>query len=281
MKVFITHGHNENAKLKIKDYVRTRLNHEPVILGEQPGRQGLTIIEALERFSVGCGFAVILLTGDDTTTDGGQRARQNVVHEAGYFQGRLGRSKVVLLVQRGIEIPSNLSGLFYLEFTNDVKEVFEDLRQILTAVDASVSARKVSSSEDLDFVRKILVLASSGRFHTNIARGEPLKSLDTLVHMNAISNPDTGIPDLSKLPDGKIPKTEVHYFDFDSGGVVRLAPNTKVAELRSPVVIAVIDGFGGVSDNKLAAKMVAAVGGENPVAKQLIRELISDERLRY
>ena len=43
MKVFISHGHNEVAKLKIKDFVASRLGHEPVILGELGGRQGLTI----------------------------------------------------------------------------------------------------------------------------------------------------------------------------------------------------------------------------------------------
>jgi len=152
MRVFITHGHNEIAKLKIKDFINTRLGHESVILGEQPGRQGLTIIEALEKFSEGCEFAVILLTGDDTTRNGGIRARQNVIHEIGFFQGRLGRSKVVLIVEKGVEIPSNLSGLFYLEFENDVKEIFDDIRIILKAGDASASAKKLDVDSLKNFV---------------------------------------------------------------------------------------------------------------------------------
>ncbi len=152
MKVFITHGHNEIAKLKIKDFLVTRLNHEPVILGEQPGRQGLTIIEALEKFSEGCEFAAILLTGDDVTRDGGLRARQNVVHEVGFFQGLLGRSKVVLIVEKGVEIPSNLSGLFYLEYQRDVKEVFDDLRVILDTGDASASAKTLDVGSLKSFV---------------------------------------------------------------------------------------------------------------------------------
>lgn len=152
MRVFITHGHNEIAKLKIKDFLSTRLGHEPVILGEQPGRQGLTIIEALEKFSEGCEFAAILLTGDDTTRDGGIRARQNVVHEIGFFQGRLGRSKVVLIVEKGVEIPSNLSGLFYLEYEKDVKEIFDDIRVILEAGDASASAKRLDVDSLKSFV---------------------------------------------------------------------------------------------------------------------------------
>lgn len=143
MKVFLTHGHNEVIKLKIKDFIASRLGQEPVILGEQPGRQGLTIIEALEKFSEGCEFAVILLTGDDMTKEGGLRARQNVIHEVGFFQGRLGRAKVVLITEKGVEIPSNLAGLFYLEYERDIKEIFPDLQVILTAKDASASAEEL------------------------------------------------------------------------------------------------------------------------------------------
>jgi len=155
MKVFITHGHNEIAKLKIKDFLSTRLGHDVMILGEQPGRQGLTIIEALEKFSEGCEFAAILLTGDDMTRDGGRRARQNVIHEVGFFQGRLGRSKVVLIVEKGVEIPSNLSGLFYLEYEKDVKEIFTDIQAILESGDASTSAKKLDVNSLKGFVEKM------------------------------------------------------------------------------------------------------------------------------
>lgn len=144
MKVFISHGHDEIAKLKVKDFIVSRLNHEPIILGEQSGRQGLTIIEALEKFSQGCEFALILLIGDDATQYGGRRARQNVVHEAGFFQGQLGRRKVVLIVEKGVEIPSNLAGLFYLQFEGDISNVFADLRHILSSGDPS-SSRTVNT----------------------------------------------------------------------------------------------------------------------------------------
>jgi|GEM_PF-3291799 len=154
MKVFIAHGHNEVVKLKIKDFIATRLSHEPVILGEQPGRHKLTIIEALEKFSEGCEFAVILLTGDDITKDS-KRARQNVVHEAGFFQGRLGRSKVVLIVEKGVEIPSNLSGIFYLEYEKEIKELFSDLQIILDKGDASASAKKLDMNSLKKFVDDI------------------------------------------------------------------------------------------------------------------------------
>lgn len=146
MKIFISHGHHEVAKLQLKDFLQ-RTGHVAVILGEQPGRQGLTIIESLERFSVGCEFAIILLTADDVTSDGGRRARQNVIHEIGFFQGRLTRARVILIVQFGVEIPSNLSGLFYLEYKDELREVFDDLRVVLDSGNASTSAHEFSGDE--------------------------------------------------------------------------------------------------------------------------------------
>lgn len=142
MRIFVSHGRDELAKLKLKDFLQ-QAGHIPVILGEQPGRQGLTIIEALERFSLGCEFAVILLTADDKTFAGEHRARQNVIHEIGFFQGQLGRDRVVLIIKFGVEIPSNLSGWFYLEYRHEVREIYTDLRIIVDSGTASKSAREV------------------------------------------------------------------------------------------------------------------------------------------
>ncbi|MEA2901401.1 MAG: hypothetical protein QOH36_1288 [Actinomycetota bacterium] len=42
------------------------------------------------------------------------RARQNVVYELGWFDGRLGRGRVVALYVEGIELPSDLAGILYI-----------------------------------------------------------------------------------------------------------------------------------------------------------------------
>jgi predicted nucleotide-binding protein len=107
LKIFISHGHNELAKHKLKDFIRDRLDMEAVVLAEQPDH-GLTIVEKLERYGGACDFALILLTGDDETVSGGLRAHQNVIHELGYFHGVLGRHRVVLLKERDVELFSNL-----------------------------------------------------------------------------------------------------------------------------------------------------------------------------
>ena len=43
------------------------------------------------------------------------RARQNVVFELGYFFGSLGRSRVAVLYESGVELPSDVNGVVYIE----------------------------------------------------------------------------------------------------------------------------------------------------------------------
>ena len=141
-KVFIVHGHNEQAKTELA-LILTRLSFEPIILHEQPS-QGLTIIEKLEKHS-DVGFAFILLTPDDKGCKGGQennllpRARQNVVFEFGLFVGKLGRNRVCCLYTGDIEPPSDLHGLVYLPFNNSVNEIQLDIVKELRAAGYEVN----------------------------------------------------------------------------------------------------------------------------------------------
>jgi predicted nucleotide-binding protein len=117
-RVFVVHGHDEEAKQAVARYL-DRLDLEPLVLHEQPNK-GRTVIEKFEDYS-DVGFAIVLLTPDDVaapaTTPGElkPRARQNVVLELGFFLGRLGRNKVCALHKHDIEIPSDLSGVLYVQ----------------------------------------------------------------------------------------------------------------------------------------------------------------------
>ena len=55
------------------------------------------------------------------------RARQNVVFEAGYFMGKLGRDRVVIIAEKGIEIPSDLQGVVYTDRNNWQFDVCKEL----------------------------------------------------------------------------------------------------------------------------------------------------------
>jgi predicted nucleotide-binding protein len=61
-KVFIVHGHNDDLKKEVEEYLRT-IQVEPIILHKQADL-GKTIIEKVEHYS-DVGFAVIILTKDD------------------------------------------------------------------------------------------------------------------------------------------------------------------------------------------------------------------------
>lgn len=121
-KVFIVHGHNETVKQSVARTLET-IGLTPIILAEQPDK-GRTIIEKFEKEGNDVGFAVVLLTADDKGRKNRartmqSRARQNVVFEMGYFMALLGRERVLLLLQEGVEEPSDLKGVVYTSLDKD------------------------------------------------------------------------------------------------------------------------------------------------------------------
>ena len=116
-RVFVVHGHDEEAKQSVARTIQT-LGLEPVILHEQ-ANQGRTIIEKFEAYG-DVTFAVVLLTPDDLGGSHAKpqalqpRARQNVIFELGYFIGRLGREAVCPLYKGEVELPSDISGVVFV-----------------------------------------------------------------------------------------------------------------------------------------------------------------------
>ena len=122
-EVFIVHGRDDGAKDAVALFIRD-LDFKEIILDKKPN-SGLTIIEKFEQHARNAAFAIALLTPDDVgalreeaDSELKSRARQNVILELGYFLGRLGRSKVCLLIKGKLENPSDLDGLLYVEMGN-------------------------------------------------------------------------------------------------------------------------------------------------------------------
>lgn len=129
-RIFLGHGRNK-LWARVQIYLKDEL-HLTVEAWESAPRTGLHSVDVLKTALDSCTFAVIVATGEDVTADGGLRARQNVVHEIGLFQGRLGFEKVALLQQRGVEEFSNLAGLQVIPFSESrVEETFYELRRML------------------------------------------------------------------------------------------------------------------------------------------------------
>ena len=136
-KVFIVHGHNETMKQAVARIVE-KLELNPIILHEQ-SNQGNTVIEKFMTHS-NVGFAIILLSADDmgyAIKDGNtsirKRARQNVILELGFFIGKLGRNRVVALVEDAdrFEIPSDINGVIYIPFDKNEKWKFDILKELV------------------------------------------------------------------------------------------------------------------------------------------------------
>lgn len=127
-KVFVVYGHDETAKNHLEAMLR-RWHLEPLILDQLPS-EGQTIIEKLEKYTAEVKFAVVLATPDDEGHRAGRedekayRARQNVVLELGMLLSRLGRSRVAILLkqQANMERPSDIQGLIYIPFRDDLQK---------------------------------------------------------------------------------------------------------------------------------------------------------------
>jgi len=116
-KVFLVHGHDEEAKNAVALWLR-ELGLRPIVLREQPDA-GRAILEKLEDYA-NVGFAIALLTPDDfggshkTPQDVKSRSRQNVLFELGYCIGKLGRHRVCMLYKDGVDLPSDYHGVLYI-----------------------------------------------------------------------------------------------------------------------------------------------------------------------
>ena len=136
-KVFVVHGHDGELKQSVARIIEKQ-GIEAIILSEQANK-GRTIIEKFEDYSDVSG-AICLFTADDygrakKDETYNTRARQNVVLETGYFMGKLGRDHVVLLADKDIEMPSDLSGFVYTDTNNWEIDLLKELKAMGYDVD--------------------------------------------------------------------------------------------------------------------------------------------------
>jgi len=127
-KVFVVYGHDANARTQLEAMLR-RWDLEPIIL-DQLVSSGATIIEKLEEHTNDINFGIVLATPDDIgyaknkEDNKKYRARQNVVLELGMLLAKIGRSKVAILLSQAedMEKPSDIDGLIYIPFKDNVEE---------------------------------------------------------------------------------------------------------------------------------------------------------------
>jgi len=128
--VFIGHGRSQVWR-DLKDFLQDRVklpwdefNRVPVA--------GVTNIARLAEMLDAAAIAFVVMTAEDEMADRVLQARMNVIHEAGLFQGRLGFSKAILMLEEGCEQFSNIEGLGQIRFpTGNISAAFEEVRRVL------------------------------------------------------------------------------------------------------------------------------------------------------
>lgn len=128
--VFIAHGRSR-LYLEVYRYLRDELGLVAEAF-ETEDHTSQQVTEILNQYLGRATAAVVVMTGEDRTIDDKLHARQNVVHEAGLFQSKLGFDKVALLKERGVERFTNIDGLVYIPFDpEDITGCFYRLRRFL------------------------------------------------------------------------------------------------------------------------------------------------------
>jgi predicted nucleotide-binding protein len=129
-RIFIGHGRSEVWRV-LKDFLHERLNLEwEEFNRESPA--GMATTERLNAMLEAADFAFLVMTAEDSHADGTKHARENVVHEVGLFQGRLGFRKAIVLLEQDCEEFSNITGLTQIRFPKgNIMAKSEDIRQVL------------------------------------------------------------------------------------------------------------------------------------------------------
>jgi hypothetical protein len=128
--IVIGHGRS-GTWMQLRDFLRDRVklpwdefNRVPVA--------GVPNTVRLTQMLDQAAMAFIVLTAEDEQADGTVRARQNVIHEAGLFQGRLGFTRAIILLEDSCEEFSNIEGLGQIRFPKgDITAKFEEIRRVL------------------------------------------------------------------------------------------------------------------------------------------------------
>jgi hypothetical protein len=112
--VFIGHGRRVDWE-RIRNHISKKHRLKVEEFNVSP-TAGFTTVERLTEMLESASFAILVMTAEDRQKDGKVKARQNVVHEIGLFQGRLGFPRAIVVKEDGVEEFSNIKGLTYIPF---------------------------------------------------------------------------------------------------------------------------------------------------------------------
>ena len=128
--IFIGHGRSPIWR-ELKDFLKDRLSLNAVEFSSV-ATAGVATADRLAEMLNEAAFAFLLMTAEDELADGSKRARENVVHEVGLFQGRLGFKRAIVVLEEGCQEFSNITGLGQIRFPKgDISAKYEEIRRVL------------------------------------------------------------------------------------------------------------------------------------------------------
>jgi predicted nucleotide-binding protein len=128
IRVFII---SSTEALEIARAIQSAFDHDPfnvTVWTDGVFRASQYAIESLERALDQSDVAIAVAQPDDITDSRGERRatpRDNVIFELGFFMGRLGRHRALLVEPRGEEIrlPSDLAGINTITYRYDAGDL--------------------------------------------------------------------------------------------------------------------------------------------------------------
>jgi len=126
IKIFIGHGQSQQWR-DLKDHLHDQHGFE-VIAYETGPRAGVSVKDVLQSVLKDSSFALLVMTAEDLDAYGESHARENVIHELGLFQARLGFRRAVAVVEQGTHEFSNILGVNQIRFSKgNIRETFGDV----------------------------------------------------------------------------------------------------------------------------------------------------------
>jgi len=132
-KAFIAHGGETKALEKLKSFLDA-LGIEPLIVEEQAIEGRLTESQ-VEHYlqQADCGIVLATQGGIIDAKSGSKHPRLNVIDELGRLR-KACPDKTILLLERGTELPSNVSRIVHISFTrNNMEKAFSKVAKELRA----------------------------------------------------------------------------------------------------------------------------------------------------
>ena len=178
LPVMMVHGHDKTAVLEVKDFLRAKYPFVDPVMMALETLGGATLPEKFERLAAEARGAIAVLTPDDIGSAVNAavpqaRARQNVVLEIGWFWGRLGRARCLLMSRGALEMPSDLSGVECLEYIRSPREHFHTLMDFITRLESLESGMPAR-----DGLREVGNMARFGR--RDASAGSPQPTIDCM-----------------------------------------------------------------------------------------------------